>query len=78
MMTESGQRLPRVLGVIPARGGSKRLPRKNIRLLGGKPLIGYTIICKQSAALTDWLVSTDDAEIADVSESLGAAVLSTP
>lgn len=69
----------RVLGLIPARGGSKGVPRKNIKLLCGKPLIRYTI----EPALTSGLfaevtVSTDDQEIAEVSESLGAASMLRP
>ena len=52
---------PNVLAVIPARGGSKRFPRKNIYPLRGHPLIAYTIKAAQDATrLTDWLVSTDD------------------
>src|SRR4051794_35989144 len=66
---------PQVLAVIPARGGSKRLPRKNVMLLKGHPLIAYTIKAAQEATrLTDWLVSTDDAEIAAVARDYGAAV----
>jgi CMP-N-acetylneuraminic acid synthetase len=65
----------RVLGVITARGGSKGVPRKNIRLLGGKPLIAWTIEAAQgSKLLTDFLVSTDDQEIADVARAHGAPV----
>lgn len=65
----------RVLGLIPARGGSKGVPRKNIRPLGGKPLIGYTIDAARLARQIDRvLVSTDDEEIASVSSSLGAEV----
>ena len=61
------------LGVIPARGGSKRIPRKNILPLNGVPMIGYTIeACKQSHLLTDWIVSTDDSEIAEIAQKLGA------
>ena len=57
---------PNVLAVIPARGGSKRFPRKNIYPLRGHPLIAYTIKAAQDATrLTDWLVSTDDEEIAE-------------
>jgi CMP-N,N'-diacetyllegionaminic acid synthase len=56
------------LGVIPARGGSKSIPRKNIALLAGKPLIGYTIEAAIAAKrLDDIVVSTDDAEIAEIS-----------
>jgi CMP-N,N'-diacetyllegionaminic acid synthase len=66
---------PRVLAVIPARGGSKRLPRKNIMQLNGHPLIAYTIKAAQDAAkLTDFLVSTDDEEIAEVARNYGAPV----
>ena len=65
----------RVLGVIPARGGSKGVPKKNIKLLGGKPLIGYTIEAgKASKLLTDCIVSTDSEEIATVAQELGAEV----
>ena len=66
---------PQVLAVIPARGGSKRLPRKNIMPIKGHPLIAYTIKAAQEATrLTDWLVSTDDEEIAAVARRYGAPV----
>ncbi len=66
---------PRALAVIPARGGSKRLPRKNIMPLKGHPLIAYTIKAAQDATrLTDWLVSTDDEEIAGAARRYGAPV----
>ena len=65
----------RVIGIIPARGGSKGIPRKNIRLLGGKPVIHYTIeSAKKSQLLTDIFVSTDDLEIVEVAESAGIKV----
>jgi CMP-N-acetylneuraminic acid synthetase len=65
----------RVLGIIPARGGSKGIPRKNIKLLGGKPVIHYTIeSAKKSQFLTDIFVSTDDLEIAEVAEIAGIKV----
>lgn len=65
----------RVLGIIPARGGSKGIPRKNIRLLGGKPVIHYTIeSAKKSQFLTDIFVSTDDLEIVEVAESASIKV----
>jgi CMP-N,N'-diacetyllegionaminic acid synthase len=71
--------IPRVLGVIPARGGSKRVPRKNLRLLCGKPLIWYTIeAAKQAKRLTDWVVSTEDREIADLALSYGSFVVKRP
>ncbi len=62
----------RVLGVITARGGSKGVPRKNIRLLGEKPLIAWTIdAARASTLLTDCVVSTDDEEIARVAREHG-------
>ena len=70
---------PRVLGVIPARGGSKRIKRKNCRLLIGIPLIAYTIRAAQAATkLTDFVVSTDDQEIEDLALSYGARVIDQP
>lgn len=69
----------RFLSVIPARGGSKGVPRKNIRLLAGKPLIAHTIEAAKGARQVDRVVvSTDDQEIADISASLGAEVLMRP
>lgn len=66
---------PRVLGVIPARGGSKRLPRKNVLPIAGLPLIAHTIRAAQGASrLTDYLVSSDDPEIIDVAKKFGAPV----
>jgi CMP-N,N'-diacetyllegionaminic acid synthase len=66
---------PKVLGVIIARGGSKGLPRKNIRLLAGKPLIAYTIEAAQKARRLDRCVlSTEDEEIAEVARQWGADV----
>lgn len=65
----------RILGVIPARGGSKDVPRKNIRPLAGKPLIAYTIAAaRASKLLTSFLVSTEDDEIARIARELGAPV----
>ena len=65
----------KVLALIPARGGSKGIPRKNIRNLNGKPLIGWTIeTAKRCKYIDRIVVSTDDEEIADVSASLGAEV----
>ena len=67
------KRPPSVLGVIPARGGSKRLPRKNIKKLCGQPLIAYTIQAAQKASLlTDFLVSSEDEEILEIARSYGA------
>jgi len=63
------------LAVIPARGGSKRIPRKNIRPFGGKPMIAWSIeAALQSGCFDQVVVSTDDTEIADVARAHGAAV----
>lgn len=73
IMTDAAR--PMTLGLIPARGGSKGIPRKNIRLMAGKPLIAWTIeaaLC--STRLDAVVVSTDDEEIAEVSRAVGAQV----
>lgn len=63
------------LAVIPARGGSKRLPRKNVLPFLGKPILAYTIEAAQRAGIfDDIVVSTEDAEIAEVAQRYGAAV----
>jgi N-acylneuraminate cytidylyltransferase len=63
------------LAVIPARGGSKRIPRKNIKLFGGKPMIAWSIEAAiQSGCFDRIIVSTDDAEIADIARTCGAEV----
>lgn len=63
------------LGVIPARGASKGIPRKNIRLVAGRPLIAYTIeVAQRSSRLTRTVISTEDEEIAQVARSFGAEV----
>jgi pseudaminic acid cytidylyltransferase len=63
------------LAVIPARGGSKRIPRKNIRAFAGKPMIGYAIEAARASGVFDRIVvSTDDAEIGDIAEACGAEV----
>ncbi|MGS0696506.1 acylneuraminate cytidylyltransferase family protein [Shewanella sp. 0m-4] len=65
----------KILAIIPARGGSKRLPRKNILPLSGKPLISWTIeAAKNSKYIDEVIVSTDDQEIADVAVKSGAKV----
>lgn len=65
----------RVVCVIPARGGSKGVPRKNIKQLGGKPLIAYTIEqALQSQYIDRTIVSTEDKEIADIAKQYGAEV----
>lgn len=64
-----------ILGVIPARGGSKGLPGKNLRPLAGLPLIVHTIrAARESVYLSDFLVSTDDAAIAEAARGAGAKV----
>lgn len=69
----------RVLGVIPARGGSKGIPRKNVRLIAGKPLIAWTVAAAAEARRLDsFVVSTEDAEIASVARACGAPVLDRP
>jgi len=65
----------RILGIIPARGGSKGIPRKNIRLLAGKPLLQHTVEAARAAKrLTRTVLSTDDPEIADVGRACGVEV----
>ncbi|HTX89854.1 MAG TPA: acylneuraminate cytidylyltransferase family protein [Anaerolineales bacterium] len=66
---------PEVLVLIPARGGSKAIPRKNIRPFAGHPLIAFSIAAAlQAEAVTRLIVSTDDEEIARVSRSYGAEI----
>ena len=68
-----------ILGVIPARGGSKGIPRKNIRMIAGKPLIAWTIEAALKAKLLDRLVvSTEDREIARIAGDRGAEVIGRP
>ncbi|MDY0264028.1 MAG: pseudaminic acid cytidylyltransferase [Sulfurospirillum cavolei] len=63
------------LAIIPARGGSKRIPRKNIKTFCGKPMIAYSIEAAQKSGCFDKIVvSTDDEEIATFARSLGADV----
>ncbi len=63
------------LAIIPARGGSKRIPRKNIKSFLGKPIISYSILAaKESMLFDDIIVSTDDEEIANIARTYGAKV----
>jgi N-acylneuraminate cytidylyltransferase len=63
------------IAVIPARGGSKRIPRKNIKLFNGLPVISYAIAAAKDSALFDQIVvSTDDEEIAEIAISFGASI----
>lgn len=68
-----------ILAVIPARGGSKGIPRKNIRLLAGKPLLAWSIEAAQASKFLDrTVISTEDPEIAEVARRCGAEVLVRP
>jgi pseudaminic acid cytidylyltransferase len=63
------------LAIIPARGGSQRIPRKNIKPFGGKPIIAWSIAAAQDSGIFDYImVSTDDAEIANIAHDYGADV----
>ena len=69
----------RLIALIPARGGSKRLPRKNVRLFAGRPLIYYSIaLARSMSAIERCVVSTDDPEIAALASSFGAEVIERP
>jgi N-acylneuraminate cytidylyltransferase len=71
--------MKKILAIIPARGGSKGILRKNIRLIAGKPLIGYTIEqALKTPSINRVVVSTDDAEITTVSQQFGAEVIQRP
>lgn len=66
---------PKILGIITARGGSKGVPGKNIKLLGGKPLIAYTIEAAQKSGVFNRIIlTTDDLKIAEVAKKYGCEV----
>ena len=67
-------RLVNILGIIPARGGSKGLPGKNIKKLAGKPLIKFSIESAKQSRINKILVTTDDKKIAKIAKSAGAEV----
>ena len=68
-----------IVGITPARGGSKGIPRKNIKEIAGKPLIAWTIeAAKQSKLLDRYIVSTEDEEIANIARKYGADILYRP
>ncbi|MBN1609634.1 MAG: acylneuraminate cytidylyltransferase [Polyangiaceae bacterium] len=70
---------PECLAIIPARGGSKGLPRKNTRPLGGVPLVGRSVqVARGAAAVTRVVVSTDDPEVANIAQRYGAEVVWRP
>lgn len=65
----------KILGIIPARGGSKGIPRKNVKLLGDRPLLAYTVeAAKHSKLLSRIILSTDDPEIQEIGRALGLEV----
>ena len=67
------------IGIIPARGGSVGVKRKNIRIVGGIPLINYSInAAKKSECLTDFFVSTEDQDIADIARESGGKIIDRP
>lgn len=69
----------RVIAIIPARGGSKTLPRKNLRCLGGRPLVAWSIeVARRVREIDRVIVSTDDSEIANVSRQYSAEVYARP
>ena len=71
--------MDKTLGIIPARGGSKGIPKKNIKLLLDKPLIAYTIeLLRKSQSIDQFIVSTDSEEIANVARDFGAEVQMRP
>lgn len=75
MFKRNSTNKPRILAVITARGGSKGIPGKNIKLLGGKPLISYSIdAARKSNVITHTIVSTDDEKIAQIARRHGAEV----
>jgi N-acylneuraminate cytidylyltransferase len=77
----SPEQTPRVVAIIPARGGSKRLPRKNIREIMGKPLLAWVIDALAESAylgIDDVYISTDDDEIAEIATRHGASVVKRP
>jgi pseudaminic acid cytidylyltransferase len=67
------------VAVIPARGGSVRIPRKNIREFHGKPIMAYSILAAERSRLFDHIfVSTDSVDVARVAERYGASVIARP
>ena len=68
-----------IVSIVPARGGSKGIPRKNIKLLNGKPVIFYSIEASKSCSLINkTYVSTEDDEISDISKDFGANIINRP
>jgi N-acylneuraminate cytidylyltransferase len=78
-VVEGTKAMEKILAIIPARGGSKGIPRKNIRFLAGKPLIAYSIgAALKSKYIDRVVVSTEDEEIAEISKRYGAKVIERP
>lgn len=73
-----GDPLLKAVGIIPARGGSKGIPRKNVRLLAGQPLIAHSIKAARGSRLSAVVVTTDDDEIAAVAQELACPVIRRP
>jgi len=70
---------PKIIAIIPARGESKGIPRKNLKLIGGKPLIAYSIdVSLKTELISETYVSTEDEEIKNISLSFGAKVIDRP
>lgn len=68
-----------ILAIIPARGGSKSIKRKNIQMVLGKPMVYYSIeACMKSKHITRFVVSTEDAEIKEICQNFGAEVIDRP
>ena len=68
-----------VLAITPARGGSKGVPRKNIKLLNGKPLLQYTVeVVQKSKFITKYIINTEDEEIREVAHALGVQTQGRP
>lgn len=68
-----------ILGLIPARGGSRRLPRKNVKLFCGRPLLAWSLLEAQKSPYIDKLaVTTEDDEIAEIARDYGCAVIKRP
>ena len=69
----------RIVGIIPARGGSKSIPKKNIKLFAGKPLLFHTVDeTRKSSYIDRLIVSTDEKEVADIARSYGVEVVMRP
>lgn len=68
-----------VLGIVPARGGSRGVPRKNVADLGGQPILAWTLnVAREATSLDHLVVSTEDREIAEVAEAYGVQVIRRP